>query len=106
MLKSGNFSTLPEVTEVNLGIIVMEIPPNHPKPNKPDAEPAAPPTPIVYENEEFRWEYKKVQLNMDQQEILSEGRLNDLGKEGWELAAVLTRDKAAHYYFKRPATEN
>jgi hypothetical protein len=31
----------------------------------------------------------------------SEEELNALGKEGWELTAVLTQGGVAHFYFKR-----
>ena len=33
--------------------------------------------------------------------VLGEEELNALGKEGWELAAVLTHHSAVHFYFKR-----
>jgi hypothetical protein len=33
--------------------------------------------------------------------VLGEEELNALGKEGWELAAVLTHHSEVHFYFKR-----
>ena len=84
----------------------MEVSPNHPKPNASDEGSALPPTPIVYESEEYYWEYKQIKLNLNDDVPLEEGRLNELGKEGWELVAVVTHNKTAHYYFKRPAEES
>lgn len=83
----------------------MDVQPNHPPPGKPDEGSISPPTPIVYESEEYHWEYKEVKLNLDNEVLLEETRLNELGKKGWELAAVVTHNKTAHYYFKRPAEE-
>lgn len=84
----------------------MDVQPNHPKPNSPDNVPASPPTPIIYESEEFHWEYKSVKLNLDEEALLDETHLNEWGTKGWELAAVVTHNKTAHYYFKRPVEES
>lgn len=83
----------------------MDVQPNHPNSNTPDNEPVSPPTPIVYESEEYHWAYKQIKLNLDKEEPLDETRLNELGREGWELAAAFTYNKTAYYYFKRPAEE-
>jgi hypothetical protein len=51
------------------------------------------------------WEYK-FEVNLGEERIGAnpEARLNRLGSEGWELVAVLVRDKTSNvvYYFKRP----
>lgn len=75
-------------------------------PNIPDDVSASPPTPMVYESEEYYWEYKLVQHDMSNESPLDESRLNELGKEGWELVTVFIQpDNKAHYYFKRPSAE-
>lgn len=84
----------------------MDVSPNHPSPNTPDEGSVTPPTPIVYENEEYHWEYKQFKVNLDEESPLDEARLNKLGNNGWELAAVLTHNKTAHYYFKRLSEES
>ena len=78
----------------------------HPNPRQPDEGPVLPPTPIVYESGEYHWEYKHLQLNLDEQAPLEEARLNELGREGWELVTVLKHHKTAHYYFKRGTEES
>ena len=84
----------------------MEIQPMHPNPNQSDEETVLPPTPIVYESEEYHWEYKHLQLNVDEQEALGEDRLNELGQEGWELTGLFCHKNVLHYYFKRSVSTN
>lgn len=80
----------------------MEEQPMHPNPTPPDPDPS-PIIPVVYEeeDEEYHWEYKHIRQNLDEEEPLDENRLNELGKDGWELVTVLNHNTIAHYYFKR-----
>ena len=78
----------------------------HPNPNHPDEGPVLPPTPMVYESVEYHWEYKHLQRNLDEQALLEEERLNELGQESWELVTVLKHNNTAHYYFKRTTEES
>lgn len=81
----------------------MEEQPMHPNPN-PSAHDPSPIIPVVYEEEEYYWKYKQIRQNLDEEEPLDEKRLNELGKEGWELVSVFSHDAIAYYYFKRPAS--
>jgi hypothetical protein len=54
---------------------------------------------MVYVRDRTIWQYKV--LTRDVPLSLSEEELNALGKQGWELAAVLTQGGVAHFYFKR-----
>jgi len=56
-----------------------------------------PTPPMVYVHDRTEWQYKV----LIPAEPLSEEQLNALGKEGWELAAVLTKGRATYFYFKR-----
>jgi hypothetical protein len=64
--------------------------------NPPTSGPA-PHTPMVYVRDKTVWQYKVLTRDL----VLGEEELNALGKEGWELAAVLTHHSAVHFYFKR-----
>ena len=55
--------------------------------------------PMLYVLDKTEWEYKVIAC--DVANALGEEELNALGKEGWELAGVMTHDEAAHFYFKR-----
>jgi len=65
--------------------------------NPPTASGPAPHTPMVYVRDKTVWQYKVLTRDL----VLGEEELNALGKEGWELAAVLTHHSAVHFYFKR-----
>lgn len=52
-------------------------------------------TPIVYVGEEIKWEYKIVT------DTPSLETLNELGADGWQLAAILPTDARVTFYFKR-----
>ncbi len=81
----------------------MENQPMHPNPGTPDQQPS-PIVPMVYEEQEYHLEYKYIRQNLDEEEPLSEKRLNELADEGWELVSVFSKDAIAHYYFKRLAS--
>jgi hypothetical protein len=67
---------------------------NFPTPSGP-----APHTPMVYVRDRTVWQYKVVTRDVPLSP--SEEELNTFGKEGWELAAVLTQGGVTHFYFKR-----
>ena len=47
----------------------------------------------------MQWEY----LEMRGEEIAGAGKLDALGKEGWELVTMLyVKDVGVYFYFKRP----
>jgi hypothetical protein len=54
---------------------------------------------MVYVRDRTVWQYKV--LTRDIPLSPSEEELNMLGKDGWELIAVLTRGGVTHFYFKR-----
>jgi hypothetical protein len=53
---------------------------------------------------EPRWEYKEVVRNLETETLLTEGELNVLGGEHWELAGVAREERRVHFYFKRERT--
>ena len=59
----------------------------------------APITPMVYVRDKTVWQYKV--LSRDLAQGPNEEELNTLGKDGWELAAVVPHVGVAHFYFKR-----
>jgi hypothetical protein len=67
--------------------------------NFPNPPSPAPITPMVYVRDKTVWQSKVVTRELARP--LDEEDLNALGKEGWELAAVLSHSGAAHFYFKR-----
>jgi hypothetical protein len=69
-----------------------------PKYPVPHASQAQPPTILVYERQD--WEYEVVIRNVDQLP-LSQGELNALGKDGWELVGVVAMPNTVQFYFKR-----
>jgi hypothetical protein len=58
--------------------------------------------PIVYVTEKTRWEYKQVVRSLSENKFPSEEELNRLGKDGWELVAILNSSGFLYLYFKRP----
>lgn len=69
-------------------------------PTQPGPRPA-PITPMVYVKDKTVWQYKVLTRNVANENVLSEEELSTLGKEGWELAAVLMHGGSAYFYFKR-----
>ena len=72
----------------------------HPNPSTPDQDPT-PIVPMVFEEQEYHLEYKHIRQNLDDEEPIGEDKLNELGKDGWELVSVFFKDPFAHYYFKK-----
>jgi hypothetical protein len=69
------------------------------KPNFPNPSGPAPHTPMVYVRDMTVWQYKVVTRDVPLSP--SEEELNTLGKEGWELTAVLTHGRVTSFYFKK-----
>ena len=67
-------------------------------PNLPGPTPI---TPMVYVKDKTVWQYKVLTRNHSKEEALSEHELNNLGKDGWELAGVFADSPFAYFYFKR-----
>ncbi len=67
-----------------------------PAPDTPGIQP-----PMVYIQENLKWEYKCVSRNLDREKVLGEDELNALGAEGWELATSLVFGSTVTFYFRR-----
>ena len=61
----------------------------------------SPHIPIVYEEEQTRWKYKRMARNLEKEEPPTERELDELGEQGWELCGIFTSKSFAHFYFKR-----
>jgi len=72
--------------------------PQVPQPNEPQRPHVQPPIVFVYERQ--GWEYEVVSRNADQLP-LSQDELNALGKDGWELVAVVPLSNTVQFYLKR-----
>ncbi|HEV2130583.1 MAG TPA: hypothetical protein VGR27_05750 [Longimicrobiaceae bacterium] len=59
------------------------------------------PLPMVHVREEPAWEYRQLVRNLAKEDAPSEGELNALGGDGWELTAVFTDSPFVYFYFKR-----
>ena len=61
----------------------------------------SPHIPIVYEEEQMRWKYKRIDRNLEREEPLTEKELDELGEQGWQLCGIFTRESFAYFYFKK-----
>lgn len=57
--------------------------------------------PMVYVEKKLKWEYKQLTRNLKKEKPLSEGELNELGAEGWEMSGVAQHPPTIYFYFKR-----
>jgi len=73
--------------------------PRHPPPQMPPQPRIQPPTVYVYERQ--LWEYRVVTKNVADEPPLSEGDLNALGQDGWELVGVVPLPTTVQFLFKR-----
>jgi hypothetical protein len=73
----------------------MLIPPYEPKQSQPVR------TPTIYIKQSEKWEYKQVIRNLENENPPSEGELNALGADGWEMSGVAQQSSLAYFYFKR-----
>jgi hypothetical protein len=62
-----------------------------------------PHVPIVYEDAENHWQYKRLDRNLKKEDPPTEEELNELGKQGWELCGMVEIKSLVHFYFKRPS---
>jgi hypothetical protein len=69
--------------------------------NFPNPPGPAPITPMVYVTDKTVWQYKLLTRNLAKEEAPSEAELNALGKDGWELAGIVTDHPIVRFYFKR-----
>jgi hypothetical protein len=58
---------------------------------------------MVLVRDKVKWEYKRVVQNLARDEAPTEGELNALGAEGWELATIIQDSPLVYLYFKRAA---
>lgn len=58
---------------------------------------------MVYVSEEPVWEYRRLVRNLSREEPPAAEDMNELGKEGWELAGIFADSPNVYFYFKRPA---
>ncbi len=57
--------------------------------------------PMVYVEKKLKWEYKQLTRNLKKEKPLSEGELDELGAEGWEMSGVAQHPPTIYFYFKR-----
>lgn len=74
------------------------VPPRAPLPEAPQVV-----APLIYVQKSTQWEYKQLICNLSKEVAPTAAELNTLGKEGWELAGVMTDAPFAYFYFKRLA---
>ncbi|HEX7117973.1 MAG TPA: hypothetical protein VF212_04260 [Longimicrobiales bacterium] len=70
------------------------------RPGEPP-RPAAPLPPMVYVREEPAWEYRRLVRNLSKEDAPTDAELNELGRDGWELAGTFTDSPFVYLYFKR-----
>jgi hypothetical protein len=49
-----------------------------------------------------RWEYLRVQVDANNIKTV-DSQIDDLGRQGWELAGTVCTQTYVHFWFKRPA---
>lgn len=89
--------TLPNAPE-RLPDMPPLVPPRAPLPEAPQVV-----TPLIYVQKSTLWEYKQLTRNLAKEAAPSAAELNTLGKEGWELAGVITDAPFVYFYLKRLA---
>lgn len=57
--------------------------------------------PIVYVKDSPTWEYKRLTRNLAKEQAPTEDEMNALGRDGWDLAGILTDPPFAFFYLKR-----
>ena len=68
-------------------------------PREPKQEPVRPP--MIYVEKHWKWEYKQIVRNLENEKPLEEAHLNALGEDGWEMTGVAQHPPLTYYYFKR-----
>ena len=49
-----------------------------------------------------RWEYLRTQIDINNIKTI-DGRVDELGRQGWELVSTVFTQAYVHFWFKRPA---
>ena len=75
------------------------VPPEAP-PAPPPSAPSPPPA-TIYVQQPPKWAYKIIERNLITEAMPGEAELNELGAQGWELAATAIHEQRAILYFKR-----
>jgi hypothetical protein len=57
--------------------------------------------PMVYVYEDATWEYKRLSRDLVHEQLPTDEEMNTLGREGWELAGVVSQLDLVHFYLKR-----
>lgn len=70
-----------------------------PRPEKPVATDVF--SPMVYAHQEYDWEYHLLTVNLQREEPPGEEKLNNLGKDGWEMTGLFTHNQMLYLCFKR-----
>ncbi len=58
-------------------------------------------SPMIYVKEGPAWEYRQLVRDTTKDKLPTDDELNALGRQGWELAGVLSQRKQIYFYFKR-----
>lgn len=56
---------------------------------------------MIYIKKQLAWEYKQIVRNLESEKLLEVSELNELGKDGWEMAGIVQQATLIYYYFKR-----
>ena len=70
-------------------------------PQRPEREPAPFTVPRIYISEPMHWEYRQLARDLQEEGELDDAALNELGADGWELAAAVPHAQKMTYIFKR-----
>jgi len=69
--------------------------------DRPEQTQGQMPTPIVYVEDDVKFEYKRLQRDLDQEAPPEAEELNTLGADGWGIAGVFTYDSTLTIYLRR-----
>jgi hypothetical protein len=72
-------------------------------PQEPEMSRSPFPIPTVTVRDELRWEYRSLRRDLSSAEPPTDGELNELGAQGWELAGAVNKGTLLYLYFKRLA---
>ena len=78
---------------------MMTFPPAVPPMQPPANVPA--PSPMIYISQGPAWEYKQIVRDLSAEKLPTDAELNALGRDGWELVTVISRESGVYFYFKR-----
>jgi len=75
--------------------------PERPQPHPEQPQVGAIQAPLIYVKEKPVWAYKQLVRDLKKEPAPTEEDLNQLGKDGWELAGMFTQESTAYFYFKK-----